>query len=384
MLNNLQDLGTGGQLKKTLLFICCLFFLCGCSEIIKRIFIIGHSEPFYIPRFDISSSLFDLSNDNNVYFSLFQENIESICKLDLKTRMISQLTDGYHDNHPVLTDDGRTLFFLRSGQEYFSMVSIYKINTDGSGLKKVYDNAQINIEDMTYNSINNHIYFVGGALFNDINDASKSSHNFYDIFSLNLDTQKVKRLTHLGVHQIDNLILSRDKNKLYIHLKNDKIDNYSDYTSDFRNIRSSITTGFYELNLASGHLDSILFNKSDDILNSDFERCNPEILSVHQQREYDDFIYAMDGIRSYKVDFENRYLSVFTDKVNGKSLILAPIFRQMWSLQRINQSKRYIGLTKKKGKLIFVIYNEESGYIEHEIIPDKTNFVPLKSENYKK
>ncbi len=369
--------------------------LLGCGEawqpLHERITTAGApAKRLHIHNNIISPKTFDVSVDNKVYFSYYNEKGRSICGMDIYTGKLIQITeDGNNDFHPVVSHSGKTILFKRGA--LLGGGSFYTVNSNGLDCKLLL-NKNIYLTNAVFSLNDSTIYFVGGALFSDTNEVESIYPECQDIFAIDVNGKNFRRITRICVTSwIYDIILMPDGNHLFISFGSESAwEKHSTFTYIKTNYaimnRKPYSSNFNGVvNLTTGELKEININVSRNYYFGlkeveEIENTKPYISNSakHPTDNYVVFKENLTGI--FKFDYKVNTISLFIDSINNtpSSLGHYPDSLDIYNFKFMyGQEKLVAGVSKANGDdYKLVLFDIKSKHIEKQLPIDTNNFIP--------
>ena len=164
---------------------------------------------------------FDISkNDSIIIFSMYTKNGSSIYQMNIDgtgQKKIINSDGNFSYFYPRYSKDDKRIVFKKYNRTNSLISEICIANSDGSEIKQL-TNLKENITDAIFSSYSNKIYFLKATEFGNYSPlAPKQAHGF-DIYSLDLATKEVKKISNLNAYALCYLT-EYDSTKLLITIK---------------------------------------------------------------------------------------------------------------------------------------------------------------------
>jgi len=159
-----------------------------------------------------------LSNDDKyIYFSYYDGRNASIFRVDSSGLNLNCIVSSKNDTsfyNPCLSKDNKKILFIGYAN-HSNNSSIYIANIDGSSIQRLTNGNEM-IWDAFISEYNNEIIYCKATEETKRSPVGSSGAHGFDIFSLNLDNMRIKKISNLNAYQLGNMTeLSKDSLLVY-------------------------------------------------------------------------------------------------------------------------------------------------------------------------
>lgn len=323
---------------------------------------------------------FDVSMDNKVYFPYRNTKGNTICKMDIDTGLIYQLTeDGNFDFNPKVSNNGKIILFQRGN--LFGKTSYYLVDSDGKNCRKLLD-TDIYLCDAVFSANDSHIYFIGGAIYNDTTITAKFYKNCQDIFSIDIYGKDFQRITYNCITSwIDDLFLSKDGKYLILSISGEEWESPVNkrIKERLKITREPFKGGIYKLSIIDFALNRIELEIDtkfiSDLLKS-YMTDTPSNFCIHPEKDYS-LVYSAYGI--FKLDIEKKTVTTCIDSVNNIPFSKLDESLRIYNTKFLSNGKKLVGGIGDTHNFRLVLFDIETKTIERELPVDSTKFVPYQA-----
>jgi Tol biopolymer transport system component len=154
-------------------------------------------------------------DDKVIYFQYFDGLRGSICRMSINDSIFEQITplkSEFTFYHPRLTEDERRIVFVGRNSD-LNLNSIFIANSDGSNTKRLFSEKYVYDAFLSRNK--NEIIYCKPDTFANYSPIARKGLHGYDIFSFNLDSNKISKLTNLHSYEIDGVSDYKKDSLLY-------------------------------------------------------------------------------------------------------------------------------------------------------------------------
>jgi len=153
-------------------------------------------------------------DEKNIIFT-YCDKQTSIYKADITgehVKLLLKSKDGIYE-YPIISPDGTKIAFIKRISKDSSF--LYIMNSDGTDIKKLINQSANNILEIIYSNNGERIYFKNsGGTYHSSPIASSQPHDI-DIYSLDIATNQIKRITNLNKYYWGGFAITPDNSKVY-------------------------------------------------------------------------------------------------------------------------------------------------------------------------
>ena len=179
--------------------------------------LLGDDDPY--KYFSGVGDKFDISpDDKHFLFSNYLNGKEAIYRANGDGTDVIQLTSSETERHhaPKYSRDGKKILFLSKNSERINTLNL--ANQDGNQKKQLTSN-NLHVSEAVFSYSGETIYYVGMPA-EDFKKAEGETSKGFDLYSIEIDDGKIKRLTNKNYFEMTSLSVSPDGKEVYYNLFN--------------------------------------------------------------------------------------------------------------------------------------------------------------------
>jgi hypothetical protein len=158
-----------------------------------------------------------LKDDKYIYFSYYDGRNASIFRVDSSGLNLNCIVSAKNDTsfyNPYLSNDNKKIVFIGYANRS-NKSSIYVANIDGSSVQRLTDGNEM-IREAFHSEYNNEIIYCKATEEKKYSPVGSSGAHGFDIFSLNLESMKTKKMSTLNAYQL-GYITEFNKDSLLVY-----------------------------------------------------------------------------------------------------------------------------------------------------------------------
>lgn len=260
---------------------------------------------------------FDISSDGkSIIFSWGNNTNSAIYKSDINGNNSQELFH-FHDSLssylPRYSPDGNKIVLIRRVPNV-KQSSIWVVNTDGKGLKKIVDNKSLNIEAI-FSYDGKSLYFTSANEFKNYSPMSRKAAHDFDIYSFDFDSKKIEKISNFNAYNLYHI--SSINNDDILFSMRDQAEGIFIYQKKLDKLNKIVVLND-TINHSQTYSNPILVN-SDNIICSSYY----EMVKIDLKAEKEKVILPSNGSQFKTIKYNPRISKIFFQKRDDRNSIYA-------------------------------------------------------------
>ena len=179
-------------------------------------------------------------DDQTILFPYYRDNKAGIYSAIPQGKSVEAITfpESGYDIRPQFSPNGTKIAYIHRtiGENDEPKQTLHIMDSNGGNSQQLTE-EELFVSEAVFSSDGNLIYFLNAAVYTNYSPITGPRPHEYDIHVINLEDQKIEKLTNYKNYTMEDLTVSTDGESLYFQMMNDeKINEPSDTFEEYKEI----------------------------------------------------------------------------------------------------------------------------------------------------